>query len=126
MNMRSELGQVRGLGTAKKGVRHWWTQRLTAAILVPLSLWFVIMVINLKNADYEALHTFFKIPGNLVLILVTVGAAYYHAQLGLQVIIEDYVHHELARLSGLVFVKFVTIFLATFAVVAVFKVAYGG
>ena len=126
MNMRSELGQVRGLGTAKKGVGHWWTQRLTAAILVPLSLWFVVMVISLKNADYETLHAFFKIPGNLVLIFVTVGTAYYHAQLGLQVIIEDYVHHELARLSGLVLVKCVTILLATFAMVAGFTVAYGG
>ncbi len=126
MNMRSELGQVRGLGTAKKGVGHWWTQRLTAVILVPLSFWLVVVVISLKNADYETLHAFFRIPGNLVLMLVTVGTAYYHAQLGLQVIIEDYVHHELAKIAGLVLVKFLVILLATFAVVAGFKVAYGG
>ncbi|VBB69407.1 Succinate dehydrogenase hydrophobic membrane anchor protein [invertebrate metagenome] len=124
--LRSELGQVRGLGTAGKGVGHWWKQRLTAVILVPLSLWFVIVVISLKGADYETVHTFFRIPGNVVLMVVTIGTAYHHAQLGLQIIIEDYVHSELARLAGLVLIKFFAILFTTFTVVTVLKVAYGG
>ncbi|KAF0139313.1 MAG: succinate dehydrogenase membrane anchor subunit [Rhodospirillaceae bacterium] len=126
MRMRSELGRVRGLGAARAGVGHWWQQRLTAVALVPLSVWFVSAVIGLKGADHETLRAFFGTPGNATLMLLTIGMLFYHAPLGLQVVVEDYVHHERARLAGLVLIRFVAGTLAIFTMVAVLKVAYGG
>lgn len=126
MRMRSELGQVRGLGAAKEGLWHWWKQRLTALFLVPLCSWLVIVVVGLKDVDHETVRAFFGTPGNTALMIVTIGTVFYHAQLGLQVVIEDYVHLEIARLTGLILVKSVTILLAIFAVVAVLKIAHGG
>lgn len=126
MSMRSQLGRVRGLGAAKDGVGHWWVQRLTAVALVPLALWFVIGVVRLKGASYEEYRQFIGMPGNATLMILTLIAAFHHAQLGLQVVIEDYVHNEGTKVGALVVVKLLAIALATFSVVSVAKVAFGG
>ncbi|KAF0113704.1 MAG: succinate dehydrogenase membrane anchor subunit [Rhodospirillaceae bacterium] len=126
MQMRSELGRVRGLGAARDGVGHWWRQRVTAVALVPLSLWFVGMVIGLKDADYETVRAFFRAPGHATAMILVVSVALYHALLGVRVVIEDYVHHETGKLAGLVLVQLMTVLLVLFAVVAVFAIAYGG
>lgn len=126
MNLRSPLGRVRGLGSAKEGVGHWWAQRLTAIALVPLTLWFVISVIGLIGADHAAFTAWAGEPGISAMLLVLIVAVFYHAQLGLQVVIEDYVHDEAAKTAGIVAVKFATILLGVFSAVSVLKLAAGG
>lgn len=126
MIMRSALGRARGLGSAKEGVGHWWVQRLTGLALVPLALWLVISVIRLSHSDYDGLHLWFARPGNATLMILLIIAAFHHAQLGMQVVIEDYVPKESAKLTALILVKFLAMLLGTFSVVSVLKLAFGG
>jgi len=92
MSLESPLGKVRGLGSAKEGVEHWWWQRLTAIALVPLTLWFAWSAICLAGADYGAAREFFASPWRATLMIIFLGALLFHGQLGLQTVIEDYVH----------------------------------
>lgn len=125
MELRSTLGRVRGLGSAKEGVRHWWAQRVTAIALVPLSIWFVVAVISLMGADYTQYQAWIGQFGNALLMILTTLVLFYHAHLGMQVIIEDYVHGEGARVITLLFFKFVLAGLAASCVLAVVLVALG-
>jgi len=104
-DMRSVLGRVRGLGSAKEGVAHWWAQRLTAVALVPLCLWFVASVVALIGAPYPVFVAWVRNPVEAVLLVLLLLATFHHAQLGLQVVIEDYVHHEPTKLASLLLVK---------------------
>src|SRR3982074_3848513 len=92
--MRSPLGRAIGLGAAKEGVEHWWRQRVTAVALVPLTLWFVIAVIGLVGADHAVFVAWARNPMTTVFIVLLLIATFYHTALGLQVVIEDYVHGE--------------------------------
>ena len=94
MALQTPLAKVRHLGAAKEGVNHWWWQRLTAILLVPLSLWFVGSIWSLVagGADRDALVDWLSGPVAAVLMLLFLGATFYHLKLGLQVVIEDYVH----------------------------------
>src|SRR4029077_16355347 len=92
--MRSPLGRAIGLGSAKEGVNHWWAQRVTALALVPLTLWFVIAVIGLIGADRQALGAWLHNPVAAMLMILLLVATFYHAALGLQVVIEDYVYRD--------------------------------
>jgi len=94
MSYRSPLGRVRGLGSAKDGTHHWWMQRVTAIALVPLGLWFAVKIVRLAHADWETAVTAFASPLVTALALILIGAGFYHLKLGLQVVIEDYVHHR--------------------------------
>ena len=123
MQMRSSLGRVRGLGSAKEGVGHWWAQRVTAIALVPLSIWFVVSAISLMGADYGEFVAWISIFGNALLMILTVLVLFYHASLGMQVVIEDYVGGEGARIIVLLAVKFVLYALAASCVLAVVLVA---
>jgi len=125
MELRSTLGRVRGLGSAKEGVTHWWAQRTTALALVPLSLWFAASVIGLAGADYTAVVAWFKSPFNATLMILLIGATFYHAVLGLQVVLEDYVHHEGRKLASILIVKGLAGALGLLAVVAILKLAFG-
>ena len=125
MELRSSLGRVRGLGSAKEGVRHWWAQRVTAIALVPLSIWFVVAVISLMGADYTEYQAWIGQFGNALLMILTTLVLFYHGYLGMQVIIEDYVHGEGARVITLLFFKFVLAALAVSCVLAVVLVALG-
>jgi succinate dehydrogenase membrane anchor subunit len=125
MELRSSLGRVRGLGSAKEGVRHWWAQRVTAIALVPLSVWFVVAVISLLGANYTEYQAWIGQFGNALLMILTTLVLFYHAHLGMQVIIEDYVHGEGARVITLLFFKFVLAALAASCVLAVVLVAFG-
>ena len=109
MAMRSTLGRVRGLGSAKEGVGHWTAQRLTAIALVPLTFWFVYSVFPLIGADYDVLTLWLAIHGNALLLVLFIPTLFYHAMLGVQVVIEDYVHHEGIKLTALVAVKFTAV-----------------
>jgi succinate dehydrogenase / fumarate reductase membrane anchor subunit len=124
--MRSPVGRARGLGAAKEGAAHWWGQRISAIALVPLTLWFVITVIGLSRADYDTIVAWYDNPGNATLMLLLVFTVFYHGQLGLQVVIEDYVHSEMTKTASLIALRLVTYLLGTFCVVSVLKVAFGG
>ena len=124
--MRSPLGRAIGLGSAKEGVDHWWLQRLTAIALVPLTLWFVAAVIGLAGAGWEEFVGWVSEPVSAVLLILLLVATFYHSALGLQVVIEDYVGNEAARLTLLIFVKLASVVLAALAVFAVLKLALAG
>jgi succinate dehydrogenase / fumarate reductase membrane anchor subunit len=126
MELRSTLGRVRGLGSAKEGVHHWWAQRMTAVALVPLSLWFVAGVIALAGADHAAVVAWFKSPINATLMVLVIVATFYHAALGLQVVLEDYVHHEGQKIASIMVVKGLCALLGLLAVIAVLKLTFGG
>ena len=125
MSLRSDLGRVRGLGTAKEGVSHWWAQRLTAVALVPLSLWFVWSVIQLVGVDHAGFKLWLGEGANLVLMILFVGSLFYHMQLGIQVVIEDYVHGEAKKVTSLVLNLFVALFFGVSSIVALLKVVFG-
>ena len=123
MRMRSPLGRAIGLGSAKEGVEHWWRQRLTAVALVPLSLWFMIAVLRLLGADFAAARHAIGCPFPAVMMLLLVAAGFWHAALGLQVVIEDYVHAEWGRLCLVVLLRLLAVALAVAGVFAVLRVA---
>ncbi|HXO02234.1 MAG TPA: succinate dehydrogenase, hydrophobic membrane anchor protein [Stellaceae bacterium] len=121
--MRSPLGRAIGLGSAKEGVEHWWRQRMTAVALVPLVLWFVIAVIGLVGADRAAMVAWVHNPMTAVLLILLLVATFYHAALGLQVVIEDYIHGEAMRLAVLVIMRFLCIVFVVRGILAVLKLA---
>lgn len=122
--MRSPLGRVLGLGSAKEGVEHWWRQRTTALLLVPLTLWFVIAVIGLVGADRAALVAWLHNPMAAVLLILLIVATFYHAALGLQVVIEDYIHGEAAKLVTLLVMRLLCLLFVLRGVLAVLKLAF--
>ena len=122
--MRSQLGRVRGLGAARTGSAHWWAQRWTAIALLPLTLWFIWSVLSLAGHPQPAMVAWARHPVNTVLLLCLVAATFHHMQLGLQVVIEDYIHAEPVKLISLLAVKGVTILLALACVVSVLKLAF--
>ncbi len=126
MSFRTPLGRVRGLGSAKDGTAHWWAQRLTALALVPLTLWFVVGLVSLIGADHAAVRGWLGAPAPAALMILFVGVAFHHAQLGLQVVIEDYVHADGVKLAAIIAVKFAAAALALVAVLALLKIAFGG
>ena len=124
--LKSELARARGLGSAKEGVQHWWMQRLTGLALIPLGLWFVACLIAHVGLDRAAAAAWLRQPVVLGLTALLIVALFHHAQLGLQVVIEDYVGNEAARLVAIVLVKATAILLATAALVALLTIAIGG
>ncbi|MGH7046680.1 MAG: succinate dehydrogenase, hydrophobic membrane anchor protein [Stellaceae bacterium] len=123
--MRSALGRAIGLGSAKEGVEHWLVQRVTAVALVPLALWFVAAVIGLVGADFDTVQGWIGRPLPAILLVLLLIATFYHASLGLQVVIEDYVHAELARIGLVVLVRLACVALAVAGIVAVLSLALG-
>lgn len=126
MEMRSSLGRVRGLGSANEGVRHWWGQRVSAIALVPLALWFVVAVISQMGATWVEFAAWLGLFGNAILMLLLIAVLFYHAFIGLQVVIEDYVHHEGAKVITLMAVKFILAIMAVSCILAVLRLAVGG
>ena len=122
--MRTPLSRVRGLGSAKDGTHHWWVQRLSAVALVPLTVWFVISMISLAGADHAAVSAWLAQPLSAVFMLLFVVATFYHLQLGVQVVIEDYLHGEAMKIICLVVLKLLSIALGVAGVFAVLKVAF--
>jgi len=119
--MRSQLGRARGLGSAKSGLHHWIAQRLTAIALVPLTLWFVFSLIGLQGATHADAMLWMQSPIHLVLMLALIGATFHHMQLGLQTVIEDYIHGDSARMAALLAMRGATILLALIAAVSALK-----
>jgi succinate dehydrogenase / fumarate reductase membrane anchor subunit len=125
-DLRSPLSRVRGLGSAKEGTHHWWAQRLTALALIPLVIWFVVSIVCLSSADYIAVRAWVGSPIPMVLLVLTIGMTFYHGQLGLQVVIEDYIHSEWQKLALLILVKGVALLLTVVGIVAIARIAFGG
>jgi succinate dehydrogenase / fumarate reductase membrane anchor subunit len=121
--MRSPLGRAIGLGSAKEGVEHWWLQRITAVALVPLSLWFVIAIIRLVGADSDGVRDWVGNPLPAIMLVLLLIATFYHAALGLQVVIEDYIHAELTKLGLVVIVRLGCFALAVAGMFAVLSMA---
>lgn len=126
MGLRTPLGKAMGLGPAKEGVSHWWWQRVTSVVLIPLSVWFVFSLASLVGADYQIVVDWMRSPIVAALLIMFVIAAFYHAQLGVQVVIEDYIHTEWLKMATLLTLNFVTAFLSLVAVVLVLRVSLGG
>ena len=123
--MRSPLGRAIGLGSAKEGVEHWWRQRVTALALVPLTLWFVAAVIGLVGADHAAFVAWVRSPMPAMLLILLLVATFYHVALGLQVVIEDYIHGEAMRLGTLLVMRFLCVVFAVRGIIAILKLAFG-
>lgn len=109
---RSPLGRARGLGSARAGSKHWWAQRLTAIALVPLTLWFIWSMLRLTDANQGDMRDWLSSPYRLAMMLALIVATFHHLQLGLQVVIEDYVHDEGIKLASILAMKGVVILLA--------------
>jgi succinate dehydrogenase / fumarate reductase, membrane anchor subunit len=123
--LRSPLGRALGLGSAKEGVEHWWMQRVTAVALVPLTLWFVAALIAHLGADYTAAVAWLRSPLTAIAMILLAVAVFVHMGLGLQVVIEDYVQHEAAKIASLVVLRLACWALGAAALFAVLRVAFG-
>lgn len=125
MSLRTPLAKVRGLGSARGGTHHWWAQRLTAIALVPLTLWFIYSLASMVTLDYMAAIGWLQSPLVCVLLILFVIALFYHAELGMRVVIEDYVGYEALKIGGIIVLKFVMWFAALAGIVAILKVFLG-
>ena len=120
------LKQARGLGSAKEGVHHWWMQRISAVALVPLTLWAAFSVASMAGKPYEAVLGYFVAPFNIAMFTLFLFTAFYHASLGLQVVIEDDIHHEKAKVAALIAMKLAMVLLGAVSILAVLRVTFGG
>jgi succinate dehydrogenase / fumarate reductase, membrane anchor subunit len=124
-DLRTPLARARGLGSAREGVHHWWAQRLTAIALIPLVVWFAISLVMRSGADYGAVRAWIGSPVVMVLLILTIAIGLHHGQLGLQVVIEDYVHGDGFKLALIVAVRFVAVLFGLAAIVAVLRIGFG-
>ena len=126
MSLRSPLSRVLGLGAAKEGVQHWWLQRLTSVALVPLTIWFVVSLLALPSLGHATIVAWMSQSWTALLLIIFVLVAAWHSQLGVRVVVEDYVHGVGAKTLTLVLVSFAHVLIAVAGVFAVLKVAFGG
>lgn len=126
MSLRSPLGKALGHGSAKSGFHHWWAQRLTAAALVPLGLWFAASLLGMGSFDYWAVSAWVGEPLHAILLLLLLGTVLYHSSLGVQVVIEDYVHHPGGKVAALVFVRFAHVAMGVAGLYSVVTLSVGG
>jgi succinate dehydrogenase membrane anchor subunit len=125
MSLRSPLGKVLGAGSAKEGVHHWWLQRLTSIALVPLTIWFVVSLLSLPSFEHVTLITWIAQSWTALLLILFILVATWHSQLGVRVVVEDYVHGGTKTLT-LVLITFIHAVVAAAGIFAVLKVAFGG
>ena len=123
MSLRDPLAIARGLGSAKSGTQHWWLQRLTAVALLLLTPWFAVTALNLIGVDQSSVRQTLGQPLNASLLLAYVLAMFWHAQLGLQVVVEDYVHGWL-EMALLILIKLATTFAALASVLAIGRIVF--
>ena len=125
-DMRTPFGKVRGLGSAREGTMHFWRQRLTAVANIPLMLFFVGLLIALNGADYDAVRASLANPFVALVMALVLISGLYHMRLGMQIVIEDYVHGEGGKLVLLMLNTFFTIVVGAASLFALLKIAFGG
>jgi succinate dehydrogenase / fumarate reductase membrane anchor subunit len=123
--LRTPLARVRGLGPAKSGTEHFWHQRLTAVANVPLTIAFVVIVVSLLGRNHAAVVRILGSPLVAMLMLLFIGSVTYHMRIGMQVIIEDYVHREVTKLALIMLNTFFAIAIALTATYAILKLSFG-
>ena len=124
MSLRSPLGRVLGAGSAKEGVHHWWMQRLTSIALVPLTIWFLVSLLTLPSFEHVTVISWIAQSWTALLLILFILVATWHSQLGVRVVIEDYVHGG-AKTLTLVLITFIHALVGVAGVFAVLKVAFG-
>ena len=124
-NMRTPLGRVRGLGSAKSGTQHFWHQRLTALANVPLTIGFIAILMSLLGRGHAAVVQILGSPLVAIVMLLFIGSATYHMKLGMQVIIEDYVHDEKLKVAAIIANTFFAVAVAAVTVFAILKLSFG-
>jgi succinate dehydrogenase / fumarate reductase membrane anchor subunit len=124
-NMRTPLARAIGLGFAKEGVGLWWAERVSAVALVPLTLWFVASIIAHTGSDYATFIVWLKMPLTAILVILLLIALFYHTALGLQVVIEDYVHSG-AKFAAVIAVRLGCFALAIAGALATLRIAFSG
>jgi succinate dehydrogenase / fumarate reductase membrane anchor subunit len=123
---RSSFDRTQGLGSAREGVGHWWVQRVTAVALVPLTLWFAGSLIARAGNDYGAFILWLRTPFTTVLMVLLLIALFYHMALGLQVVVEDYVHTDRIKVPAVVAINLGAFALAVAGIIATLRIAFGG
>jgi succinate dehydrogenase / fumarate reductase membrane anchor subunit len=125
-DLRTPLSRARGLGSAKEGVHHFWAQRITAVALIPLVAWFAVSLIMMSGADYAVVRAWIGSPAVMVLLTLTIVIGLHHGQLGMQVVIEDYVHNDGMKIALIVLMRFIAVFFGLAAIVAILRIGFGG
>ncbi|MFT5064049.1 MAG: succinate dehydrogenase / fumarate reductase membrane anchor subunit [Gammaproteobacteria bacterium] len=125
MSMRSPLRDARGLGAAGDGTHHWIVQRISGVALIPLNLWFIYNALYLVTLSHAKVAVWIGSPINTTLLVLLVASVFYHSQLGLQVVIEDYIPAKGPKVVMLLATQFINAFLAVAGILAVLKIAFG-
>jgi succinate dehydrogenase / fumarate reductase membrane anchor subunit len=125
MSLRSPLGRVLGLGSAKDGTAHWWSQRVSAVALIPLTLWFMISLLALPALDYTTVRAWLSVHFSGFLAALLVAVLTHHSYLGTSVVVEDYVHSARAKLGSLLLLRFVHVLVGGSSIFAILRVAFG-
>ncbi|QPC43216.1 succinate dehydrogenase, hydrophobic membrane anchor protein [Kaustia mangrovi] len=124
MSLRTPLSRVRGLGAARSGTGHFMGQRLTAMANIPLAIFFVIAMVSQIGASHAEVVAFIANPVVAIVFILLIASVTYHMRLGMQVVIEDYVHGELAKILAIVANTFFTIVIALASIFAILKIAF--
>jgi len=125
VSLSTPLAKARGLGSAKSGTHHWIAQRLTAIALIPLCIWFVFSLVCMTELNYQTAIDWIQSPLSAIFLLLFIIAMFHHAQLGVQVVIEDYIDCKVIKITGLVLLKLVSFFAALAAATAILKIYLG-
>jgi succinate dehydrogenase / fumarate reductase membrane anchor subunit len=125
MSLRSPLGKVIGLGTARDGASHWWSQRVTAVALLVLTVWFASALLRMPDFSYSVVTTWIGKPLNAILMSLLVGTMAWHSQLGVQVVVEDYVTGKGLKIATMLALNFLHVAFAVAGVFAVLRIAFG-
>ncbi len=123
-NLSTPLSRVKGLGSAKEGTTHFWHQRLTALILIPLVLWFGFSIASMP-VEHVTLTGWVQQPAVAIALILLILSTFYHAQLGLQIVIEDYVSTHSTRTASILLSNLMCLLFAIIGVVAVLKISLG-
>ena len=126
MSMRTPLGKVRGLGSAKSGTEHFWQQRLTAIANIPLVIFLVLFCVFMVGADREEMAGAIANPLVALMLVFTIISITWHMRLGMQVVIEDYIHNEGGKLICLIGNTFFSLAVALTGLFAILKISFGG